>query len=71
MRRQVAACLKSDRPISDGHAEMMKHHDEFMMHHEAGEHEDMDKGMDKDDCMHKPHHDHATADQGPADSKPM
>jgi hypothetical protein len=63
---QMAACLKSDRPIAECHAEMMKHHDEYMMHHEDGEHE----GMDKQDCMHRPHHDHAAADQPPADAKP-
>jgi len=63
---QMAACLKSDRPIMECHAEMMKLHDEHMMHHEAGEHED----MDKDDCMHRPHHDHAAADQPPSDAKP-
>jgi hypothetical protein len=63
---QMAACLKSDRPIMDCHAEMMKQHDEYMMHHEAGEHED----MDKHDCMHSPHHAHAAADQ-PTDAKPL
>lgn len=65
---QMAACLKSDRPITECHAEMMKQHDEFMMHHEAGEHE----GMDMHDCMHRAHHDHdhAAADQPPAEAKP-
>jgi hypothetical protein len=64
---QMAACLKSDRPIMECHAEMMKLHDEHMMRHEAGEHED----MDKDDCMHRPHHDHDhAAGQPPADAKP-
>jgi precorrin-2 methylase len=59
---QMAACLKSDRPLSDCHAEMMKQHDEFMTHHEAGEHGD----MDMHDCMHKAHHEHAAEDQPPA-----
>jgi len=65
---QMAACLKSDRPIMECHAEMMKQHEEFMMHHDAGEHDD----MDKHDCMHRPHHDHdqPAADQPPADAKP-
>ena len=65
---QMAACLKSDRPMADCHADMMKLHEEFMMHHEAGESDD----MDKHDCMHRMHHDHdrAAADQPPADAKP-
>jgi predicted ATPase len=70
---QMAACLKSDRPIAECHAEMMKQHDEFMMHHEAGEHEAGEhEGMDMHDCMHRAHHDHdhAAADQPPADAKP-
>jgi precorrin-2 methylase len=66
VHEQMAACLKSDRPIMECHEEMMKHHDESMMHHEAGEHGD----MDMHDCMHKPHHDHAAKDQPPADAKP-
>ena len=66
---QMAACLKSDRPIMECHDEMMKQHDEFMMHHEDGEHE----GMDKHDCMHRMHHDHdkAAPSPPPADAKPQ
>jgi hypothetical protein len=62
---QMAACLKSDRPIAECHAEMMKHHDEYMMHHEGME-------QHEHDCMHQWHHDHdkAAADQPPADAKP-
>ncbi len=65
---QMASCLKSDRPLEDCHAEMMKQHEEFMMHHEAGEHGD----KDMHDCMHKSHHEHehAAEDQPPADAKP-
>jgi hypothetical protein len=67
---QMAACLKSDRPIMECHEEMMKHHDEYMMHHEDGEHEGMERH--EHDCMHRWHHDHdkAAADQPPADAKP-
>lgn len=66
VHEQMAACLKSDRPMAECHAEMMKQHDEYMMHHEAGEHEDMDE------CMHRPHHQHdkAAAEQPSADAKP-
>ena len=62
---QMAACLRSDRPTSDCHAEMMQHHD-MMMHHGTGGHE----GMHKDDCDHKAQHDHAMAEHGPADADP-
>ncbi len=61
---QMAACLKSDRPIADCHSEMMKNHEEMMMHHEAGEHD----GMAMGDCMHKRHHEHAKPEQAPSDS---
>ena len=53
---QMAACLRSDRPIADCHGEMMKNHD--MMRHGAGEHE----GMGKEDCAHGSHHDHEMKD---------
>ena len=52
----MVACLRSDRPIADCHAEMMKQHE--MMHHGEGEHE----GMNKDDCAHKAHHDQEMKD---------
>jgi len=53
---QMAACLKSDRPMADCHADMMKVHEEMEMH----------------DCMHRMHrdHDHLKADQPPAEAKP-
>jgi len=55
---QMAACLRSDRPMVECHEEMMKQHE--MMGHEAmhqgyEEHE----GMDKGDCEHWSHHKHA------------
>jgi D-arabinose 5-phosphate isomerase GutQ len=69
---QMAACLKSDRPIMECHEQMMKLHEEHMMHHGGGEHED----MDTDDCMHHMHHDHehdhaAPSPPPPADAKPQ
>jgi hypothetical protein len=63
---QLAACLKSDRPIAECHGEMMKLHEEIMVRHEGGDHEEMEMR----DCMHRMHHDHAAADQPPADAKP-
>ena len=39
---QLAACLRSDRPIAECHELMMKQHE--IMHHGHDEHEDMDKG---------------------------
>ena len=65
---QMAACLKSDKPIKECHEEMMKMHDEHMMHMDAGEHGD----MDMHDCMRHMHHGHdkAAADQAPAEAKP-
>jgi|SRR5882672_10415239 len=62
---QLAACLRSDRPIADCHEEMMKQHDMMgheMMRHGGDEHE----GMDKGDCEHWSHHDHAMGNK-PAD----
>ena len=49
---QMAACLRSDRPIAECHEEMMKNHD--MMHHGEGGHE----GVGKENCAHRAHHDH-------------
>ncbi len=49
---QMAACLRSDRPIADCHGEMMKNHD--MMGHGEGGHED----MGKEDCAHWARHEH-------------
>jgi hypothetical protein len=49
---QMAACLRSDRPIAACHEEMMKQHE--MMGY--GEHAGM--GMGKGDCEHWPHHEH-------------
>jgi hypothetical protein len=65
---QFAACLRSDRPISGCHEEMMKQHE--MMHHGRDEHD----GMDKGDCEHWSHHEHAVADNPadkPADKPPQ
>ncbi|HEX9472646.1 MAG TPA: hypothetical protein VF931_00555 [Steroidobacteraceae bacterium] len=62
---QLAACLRSDRPIAECHEEMMKQHELMgheMMRHGHDEHEDMDKG----DCEHWSKHDHAMGDK-PAD----
>jgi hypothetical protein len=39
---QLAACLRSDRPIDECHDEMMKQHE--MMHHGHDVHEGMAKG---------------------------
>ncbi|MDE2219187.1 MAG: hypothetical protein KGL25_04415 [Gammaproteobacteria bacterium] len=65
---QLAACLKSDKPISECHEEMMKMHEEHMMQMEAGEHGE----KDMHDCMRHMHHDHdkAGAAQPPAGAKP-
>ncbi len=54
---QMAACLRSDRPIADCHGEMMKNHG--MMHPGEDGHEGMGhEGMTKEDCAHWAHHDH-------------
>ena len=57
---QLAACLRSDRPMAECHEEMMKQHE--MMHPGHEEHE----GMGQGDCEHWSHHEHAKADK-PAD----
>src|SRR5260221_614742 len=65
---QLAACLRSDRPIAECHEEMMKQHELMgheMMRHGHDEHEDMDKG----DCEHWSQHEHATGDK-PTDKAP-
>ena len=36
---KIAACLRSDKPIDECHAEMKKMHDSMMHHH----HHDMDQ----------------------------
>jgi hypothetical protein len=67
---QLAACLRSDRPIAGCHEQMMKLHEMMehemmghgMMRHGHEEHE----GMDKDDCAHGSQHEHTMGDK-PAD----
>ncbi|MGB8692642.1 MAG: hypothetical protein WCD08_03960 [Steroidobacteraceae bacterium] len=52
---QMAACLRSDRPMAECHDEMMKQHE--MMHQGHDEHEGMG------DSKHSSHHEHATGDK--------
>jgi hypothetical protein len=52
---QMAACLRSDRPMAECHDEMMKQHE--MMHHGH------DEGMGMGDCEHSSHHEHAMGDK--------
>lgn len=54
---QLAACLRSERPMAECHDEMMKQHE--MMHH--GHDEGM--GMGIGDCEHSSHHEHAMGDK--------
>jgi hypothetical protein len=56
---QMAACLRSDRPMAECHDEMMKQHE--MMHQGHDEHEGMGMGMG--DSKHSLHHEHAMGDK--------
>lgn len=54
---QLAACLRSDRPMAECHEEMMKQHE--MMHQGHDEHE----GMGMGEPEHPAHHEHAMGDK--------
>ena len=55
VHEQLAACLRSDRPMAECHEEMMKQHE--MMHHGH------DEGMGMGDCEHSSPHEHAMGDK--------